>query len=147
MMAKEMNATKVAFSVEDTESNLMILNENAVLPTTLVVYQDVPLFISANCIRNNQCSQCNREDKWINLKKDGVKYQALSSNCQLMLFADKAYCVSIIANKFKTDYYRADFCYKKYSADKVVEIMAKLTKFQMINYTQSANVERNVDLF
>ena len=146
-MAKEMNATKVAFSVEDTESNLMILNENAVLPTTLVVYQDVPLFISANCIRNNQCSQCHREDKWINLTKDGVKYQALSSDCQLMLFADKAYCISQIASKIKADFYRADFCYKKYSADKVFEIMNKLVNFKPISNTQSANIERNVDLF
>ena len=146
-MAKEMNVSKISFSVEDTESNLMVLNENAVLPTTLVVYQDVPLFISANCIRNNQCSQCNREDKWINLKKDGVKYQALSSNCQLMLFADKAYCLSSVADKIKADYYRADFCYKKYSADKVADIMNNLVNFHPVSNTQSANVERNVDLF
>lgn len=147
LMAKELGVSKVAFSVEDTMSNLLTLNEKAVLPTSLVVYQDVSLFISANCIRNNTCAQCSHEDKWINLRKDGVKYQALSSNCQLMMFADKAYCISDVANKINADFYRADFCYKKYSADKVAEIMQKLMKFETISNTQSANVERNVDLF
>ena len=147
LMAKEMNASRVTLSVEDTESNLLVLNKKSVLPTVLVVYQDTPLFISANCIRSNTCAQCDHQDKWLKLKKDGVKYQALSSRCQLMLFADKPYCISSFAAQMKPDFYRADFCYKKYTPEKVAEIMRCLQSGQTVPNTVSANVERNRDMF
>jgi hypothetical protein len=146
-MAKEMGVSRVSFSVEDTESNILNLNNNAVLPTTLIVYQDTPLFISASCIRSNTCAQCDHQDRWIDLKKDGISYQALSSHCQLMLFGRKPYCISPLAEKFRPDFYRADFCYKKYTTEQVLQIFTKLRKFEPIVNTVSANIERNVDLF
>ena len=117
------------------------------LPTTLVVYQDTPLFTSASCIRSNPCAQCDHQDKWLDLKKDGVSYQALSSHCQLMLFSRKPYCISSVAQKIRADYYRADFCYKKYTAEQVRQIFDKLKNFEALNNTVSANIERNVDMF
>ena len=145
--AKELGVSRITFSVEDTESNLMILNQNSVLPTTLVVYQDTPLFISANCIRSHSCSQCDHADKWFNMKKDGVSYLGLSSHCQFMLFNQKAFSISEVAQKIHPDFYRADFCYKKYSAQQVAELMQKLRCFEVLKNTVSANVERNIDLF
>ena len=147
LSAEELGATRVTFSVEDTESNLMILNQNSVLPTVLVVYQDTPLFISANCIRSHSCAQCDHKDKWFNLKKDGVSYQALSANCQLMLFNQKAFSISEMAEKIHPNYYRADFCYKKYSVQQVADIMSQLKNFKGLRNTISANVERNADMF
>lgn len=147
LMAKKLGANRMTFSVEDTLSNLLNLNENAILPTTLVVYQDTPLFISASCIRSNTCAQCDHQDKWLDLKKDGVRYKALSAQCQLMLFADKAFAIPQVASQIKPDFYRADFCYKKYSQGQVADIMNKLMQFTFFKDTISANVERNVDLF
>ena len=145
--ARDLGVKRVTFSVEDTESNLLNLNDNAVLPTTLIVYQDTPLFISANCIRSNSCAQCDHQDKWLNLQKDGIEYQALSADCQLMLFAKKAFVVSETAKKIKPDFYRADFCYKKYQPDEVAAIMQKLMTFEPLKNTISANIEHHVDLF
>ena len=145
--AQELGASRITFSVEDTLSNLRILNSHSVLPTTLIVYQDTPLFISASCIRSHSCAQCDHLDKWLDLQKDGVKYQALSSQCQLMLFGRKPYCIASMAQKIKPDFYRADFCYKKYTPEQVVSLMEQLMNFETINNTVSANMERNVDLF
>ena len=145
--AKELGAKRITFSVEDTLSNMQMLNENAILPTTLVVYQDTPLFISASCIRSNSCAQCDHQDKWLDLQKDGVKYQALSHRCQLMLFGKKPYCLTSSAKEIKADFYRADFCYKKYTPEQVSSLMRKIMNFETINNTVSANTERNVDMF
>ena len=146
-LSKEMGAKRIAFSVEDTEVNILTLNDNSILPTTLVVYQDTPLFISANCIRSHSCSQCNQQDKWFDLKKDGVRYKALSRNCQLILLGDKPFSCVKIASKIKPDFYRADFCYKKYTPSQVKNIMNNLMGFEAINNTTSANIERNMDMF
>ena len=145
--AKELGASRVTFSVEDTESNLLNLNENALLPTTLIVYQDTPLFTSANCIRSHPCTQCDHQDKWFDLQKDGIKYKALSSHCQLMLFDDKAFSDIQIAQQVKPDFYRADFCYKKYQPEQVAFIMQKLMAFEPLKNTVSANTQRSSDMF
>lgn len=147
LTAKELGASRVTFSVEDTEDNLEALNNHAVLPTTLIVYQDTPLFISANCIRSHSCAQCTHQDKWIDLKKDGIKYQALSSNCQLMLFGGNAFSIASAAEKIRPDFYRADFCYKKYTAAQVAQITDKLMRFETPDNTISANVQRHAVFF
>ena len=81
------------------------------------------------------------------MKKDGVSYLGLSSHCQFMLFNQKAFSISEVAQKIHPDFYRADFCYKKYSAQQVAELMQKLRCFEVLKNTVSANVERNIDLF
>lgn len=145
--AEKMNASRVTLSVEDTLSNLLLLNKNSSLPTVLVVYQDTPLFISANCIRSNDCAHCDHQDKWLALQKDGVRYQALSSRCQLMMFAEKPLCLSRTAAKITPDFYRADFCYRKYSAENTAEIMRRLQNFDDLPGTCPANAERHADMF
>lgn len=145
--AQELGVGRVTFSLEDTASNLLSLNKNACLPTTLVVYQDTPLFISANCIRSHSCGQCDRKDKWFDLKKDGIRYKALSSDCQLMLFGEKAFSAISIARQLNPDFYRVDFCYKKYTSEQVKDILDKLMRFESLPNTVSANIERNADVF
>lgn len=145
--AEKMNVSRVTFSVEDTSSNILFLNKNSSLATTLVVYQDTPLFISANCIRSNDCAHCDHQDKWLPLQKDGVKYQALSSHCQLMMFAEKPFSISQAAAQVIPDFYRADFCYKKYSPENVADILRRLQNFEDLPETCSANIERYTDMF
>ncbi len=146
-MAKEMRASRVTLAIEDTLPNLENLSFTTPLPISMVVYQDAPLFTSAVCIRDNNCKDCDRKPQWISLQKDGLTYQALSQNCQLMMFADKAFCAIEQAPKIRADFYRADFCYKKYSPTDVKNIFAKLTNFTAPNNCFSGNLTRRNEMF
>lgn len=135
--AKAIGAQKVSFAIEDTLDNIKQLTVVAPLKTTFVVYQDAPLFTSAVCIRENDCRICSRKEKWYDLSRDGKKYQALSKDCQIMLFDKNPFCFAAEAKDVKCSYYRADFCYKTYSSEQVAEIMAKL-----MNFTDVANAAK-----
>lgn len=140
--AQEMKASRVTLALEDDLKNMRALVEKSSLPMTMAVYQDVPLFTSADCIRSNACKDCVRGEKWVNLNRDGQKYQALSKDCQIMLFADKPYCAAAEAKSVKADFYRADFCYKKYQPQEVVRIFNKLRKFEDIGNCGKGNLVR-----
>lgn len=141
-MAKSMGANRVSLSPEDVLSNLKDVSEKSSLPVSFTLYQDVPLFISANCIRSNPCTSCPRGEKWMELERDGVKYKALSRDCQIMLFSEKALCFAAEAALIKADYYRVDFCYKKYNLKIIAEIWDKLRKFEDIAGCMKANINK-----
>jgi U32 family peptidase len=138
--AKSIGAEKVSFAIEDTLENIKNLTEVAPLKTTFVVYQDVPLFTSAVCIRENDCRICSRKEKWYDLSRDGKKYQALSKDCQIMLFDKNPFCFAAEAKEVKCSYYRADFCYKPYSSEQVAEVMAKLMNFTDVDNAAKGNI-------
>ncbi len=146
-MAKSLGAGRITLSLEDTPENLAEVAEKSSLPVVMAVYTDAPLFTSAGCIRSNPCKVCDAKEKWIDLSKEGEKYQALSKDCQTMLFAEKALCFAAEAKGIKADYYRADFVYKKYSAAQVRSIWEKLKKFEDIENTQKANLSRRKAMF
>lgn len=140
--AKQMGASKVSFALEDDLKNLKTLSAKSSLPLTMVVYQDVPLFTSADCIRSNPCKDCARGEKWIPLERNGIKYQALSKNCQIMLFTDKPFCVAKEAEAVATDFYRVDFCYKKYTSEKAARIFDAVKNFADVPECYKANFIR-----
>lgn len=142
-MAKEMSASKVTAAVEDTGPNLLKIVEKSPLPIGMVVYQDVPLFTSADCIRSNSCKNCLRGEKWINLERGGKKYQALSKDCQVMLFAEKPLCLAAEARDAGASFYRVDFCYKKYTPEKAAAIWQKMRRFEDIPGTEKGNAVKN----
>lgn len=146
-MAQKYGVNRVTLPVEDTFSNIKNMAMISSLPVAMVVYQDVPLFTSAVCIRDNLCKDCNREKQWIRLERDEKKYDALSENCQLMLFDKRAYCVASEAKSVKADFYRADFVYKNYTAEDVVAILAKLMNFEDVKQTQKGNISRRNENF
>ncbi len=146
-MAKEIGASRVTVAIEDTLSNLENLSFNTPLPITMIVYQDAPLFTSAVCIRDNACKDCNHKPLWISLQKDSQKYQALSQNCQLMMFSDKAFCAAEQASKIRADFYRADFCYKNYSPIEVKKIFYQLINFTTPSNCFSANLNSRNEVF
>ena len=143
-LAREMGASRVALSVEDEFDNLKNLVKEASLPVTLVVYQDPALFTSAACIRTNACKDCPRGEKWLSLAKDGQKYLALSKDCQTMLFAEQALCYAAEAAEIHADYYRADFIYKPYQAEQVLQIWEKLRKFEDVANIRKGNMHRRL---
>ncbi|MBR1948895.1 MAG: U32 family peptidase, partial [Alphaproteobacteria bacterium] len=116
-MAKDMHISRVTLAVEDTLSNMENLALNSPLPVVLVIYQDVVLFTSAVCIRDNLCKDCSQKPLWLSLEKDGQKYEALSKDCQLMMFNQKSFCIAKEAKNIKADFYRVDFVYKNYSPE------------------------------
>ncbi len=127
-MAKEFGASRVCLTLEDNVENWQSLAEKSCLPVVFPVYQDVPLFTSAVCIRANACKECSREEKLMHLERDGKKYDVLSKNCQTMLFKNTPLCFEREYKSIKSDYYRIDFMYKKYSPDEVNRVVNMFVK-------------------
>ena len=86
------------------------------------------MFTSAVCIRHNDCAHCTGAKKWINLSKDGQIFEALSVNCQTMLFNRKPFCLADQACDIKASFYELDFCYKPYTPRQLKEITDSLLK-------------------
>lgn len=83
-------------ALESSENNMDLLVNSSALPLVQVVSSFPPLFTSAVCIRNNDCANCNQEEKRFNIKKDGKEYLAVSKNCQIQLFNKKPYIRKLI---------------------------------------------------
>lgn len=143
-MAKDCGASRACLSVEDNLHNWQKLAQISPLPICLVVYQDVALFSSAGCIRDNACKNCQQGKKWMEMSKNGAKYQVLSQNCQTMLFADKALSFGAEAKEVSADFYRIDLLYKEYSIKKAAEIIQELRDSQDPLLSQKANLYRKI---
>ena len=136
--AKEMGASRVTLSVEDTLANMKQLTEKTVLPLVAIAYQDVPLFISANCIRRTPCAGCSGKPEWFDLKQ----YQALSVPCETYVFKKEAYTSMPDALDLDVDFYRADFAFKKYTPEQVKEIFDDLRNGHTLTGTYQGNLRR-----
>jgi len=140
MMAKELGACRITLPAEDLLSNLQKTTKNSPLPVVWEIYGDNPLFTSAVCIRNNECKDCLRNEKRIEVRKNGHQYEVLSKKCQTMLFDTDAYCVAAEAKNVVADYYRVSFVYKDYTPDKVAKIWNKVHNFEDVNYIHKGNL-------
>lgn len=138
--AGEIGASGVCLAIEDTLSNIKDLAAKSSLNTTLVVYQDAPLFISAGCIRRNKCQECQGGEKWYEIEKDGQKYQALSKDCQVMLFSKNPFCIAEESAELSVTYRRMDFCYKKYTSEDVKNISQTLMSGHNVTNSSHANI-------
>ena len=110
------------------------------LPIVMPIYTDVPLFISADCIRSNGCAECSRGEKWLKLKCDGVCYTALSRDCQIMLFDERSLCFAVEAKEVNVAAYRVDFCFKAYSAKQAAKIWECVRRFQDVDGCAKGNI-------
>ena len=143
-MAKQMGASRVTMSFEDTFENLADVATKAALPVVLPIYSNVPLFISANCIRQNDCKHCKGGKEWFNLTKDNQKYEALSVPCQTMVFNQKAFYIGNIADKIGADYLRIDFTYKDYTPEQIENILRAVKDGKNLPNTYSGNLQRRI---
>jgi hypothetical protein len=132
-MAQKIGASQVNLSLEDIKTNVCNIIEKSPIKTELVIYQDTPLFISVGCIRNNDCKICKQGEKWFELEKDGQKFEALSRDCQIMLFDNRPYCIATEAKDLEPDCFRIDFAYRKYKAEKVLNIFNQLVEFKGVS--------------
>ena len=66
------------------------------------------------------------------MEQNGHKYKALSRDCQVMMFDAKPFCIAAEAKDLRPDYFRMDFCYRKYTMEKVADITDLLLKFNNV---------------
>lgn len=142
-MATEIGASQVTLSLEDIKLNICNLTEKSNLKTNLIIYQDIPLFTSVGCIRDNDCKVCPQGELWFDLQNQGQKYKALSRDCQMMVFDDKPFCIAREAKDIAPDYFRMDFCYKPYTPKTVANTVAKLMAFNDTDNCIKGNFIRN----
>ncbi len=143
-MAKEMGARRVTLSPEDTLENMKDLASYSPLPIVLPAYTDPVLFISANCIRENPCSSCDRQRKQWDIQLKGKTYQVVSQNCQASVYADKALCMIKEAQEIHPDFIRIDFVGKTYTAEEVQKIIGMTLFSQPIEDVWNANLMREI---
>ena len=141
--AKELGATRITLSVEDTLENMQVVAENSALPMTMVVYQDVPLFTSANCIKN-ACKTCDKSACVLPLKNGGQTYFAAIKNCQLTLYSEHAFYVGAEKEKVATEFCRVDFVNRPYTSVKVKELWQKIKSGEKISGTMNANLHKSI---
>lgn len=140
MFAKEIGVGRVAFATEDTKSNIESLIEAAPIDTMLVVYRNAPLFTSAACIRENDCSRCPKGEKHFFLEKDGRQYEAVSKSCQVMLFDKEPVCIAAETRDLNVAWRRIDLCFRSYTPEQVSDIVRTLRRFQNVRGTFGANI-------
>ena len=138
--AAETGAKRVSFALEDTLENIKELTAKASLATTFVVYQNAPLFISAGCVRDNDCKHCTGGEKRYSLQQNGRQYEAVSKNCQVMVFDKNPLCFAKEASAVETDFYRMDFIYRKYQPSEVKKIADKLMHFEDVGNVNKGNI-------
>jgi len=141
--AKELGADRITLSVEDTLENMSAVAQKSALPTTLVVYQDVPLFTSANCIKN-ACKTCDKSACVLPLKNGSQIYFASIQNCQLIVYSEHAFYIGAERAKISADFYRVDFVNRPYTAQKVLELWSKIKVGEKIQGTMTGNLKRSI---
>ena len=77
------------------------------------------------------------------MEQNGHKYKALSRDCQVMMFDAAPYCIAAEAKDLQPDYFRMDFCYRPYAAEKVADIVNKLLKFENVTNCIKGNFMNN----
>ncbi len=138
--AKEIGASRVTLSVEDSIENMKKIAETASLPVVMPVYQDAPLFTSAVCIRANSCKSCPKGEKWLKLRHNGKEYTALSKDCQTVLLAGRPLCFAAEAGAVPAAFYRADFVYRPYTPEAAAAVWNKIYRFEDVSGCAKGNL-------
>lgn len=143
-MAEECGASRITLSLEDNGENLKRLAGVSVLPVVMVVYQDVPLFSSAACIRQNACKECPRGEKRMFLRQKSRQFEVLSRDCQTFVLDEAPLCLAEEAADVKADWYRADFVYRRYSGEEADAVWRRLRSFKNIIPSRQGNWQRRI---
>lgn len=143
-MAVEAGAGRVTLSPEDMPENWQAMAEKSPVPVVLPVYEDIALFTSAACIRDNACKDCDRRKKRIMLRRGAEEYEAVSENCRTIMLNRKAWYAGQAAKTVKAGFYRVSFLYREYTAEDAREIWRQSRDFAAIAGTTNGNLERKI---
>ena len=140
--AFEQKVKGVTLSVEDTKDNIQKLSTLSD-DTTLVLYQDIPLFISANCVRENDCSVCTRKPLVEEIKSNKDLFLLCSKNCETYVMKKTPFYIGADVKNISVDFYRLDFCHRTYTTSEVKKIIEAAKSCQKIKNTFSGNFNKN----
>ncbi|MDD4519962.1 MAG: U32 family peptidase, partial [Alphaproteobacteria bacterium] len=138
--AKEQGLSRAAYSFEDTLENRVLLAEKSPLPLVNVLYADVPLFISENCIRDDACDTCSHQEKWVDLGTT----EALSKDCRTYVFDKRSYSLSSFKKKIPASYFEMDFVYKPYTKEEVKALQKEIRSGNDLKNTFMGNLLRKI---
>lgn len=142
-MAQDLGAMRITLPIEDNIENMAQVSTLSPVPTVAVVYQDIPLFTSANCIKNN-CTHCNKAACTLPLHKGSDTYLAQIKDCSLTLISNKAFYMGKLRNKIPADFYRIDFINRTYTHEQVANLVQKILSDEPILKTHSGNLKKNI---
>lgn len=137
----ELGATRVTLSPEDTLDNLKkltTLDENIVV----CLYQNPALFISANCVRQNDCRACNRKTLHAQISNGKNKYELISENCETVVVPQTPLCWSDETSTINAAAYRVDFCHKKYTPTMAHQIFETVRAGKKVKNTSLFNLKK-----
>ncbi|MGN1062886.1 MAG: U32 family peptidase [Alphaproteobacteria bacterium] len=137
----EMNATGVTLSPEDTFDNIQKL-----IATTdkagVILYQDIPLFISANCVRPNDCADCTQRPWQADLSGTHGQFTVISKKCQTYVLPKQPLCWAQEMKNLNAGFYRVDFCYNRYTPATAADIWNRVRNGQNIQGSVQFNLKK-----
>ena len=137
-MADELGIGRVTLSVEDTADNVASL-VSRIKSVCLIRYQDVPLFLSANCVRENDCRDCPRGRIEMSMTNGKGSFTVISENCQTVVTDNRPY---YIKEAPPADWYRIDFCYRRYTPDQAKDVVKTVKTGGEINHSFDGNFHK-----
>ena len=140
-MMFENNASGITFSVEDTYDNIHCLSQK-MSDTTVIVYQDTPLFLSANCIRPNDCTNCSHQPERYTLSNGRDLLQAISKDCLTTVFKNEPFYIGDMVDDLSVTWLRMDFCYRQYSAQQLNNLIRKIQKGEKLTRRYTGNFKK-----
>ncbi len=143
-MAAEMGISRVTLSPEDTFENWQNLSASCSLPLVLPVYEDIALFTSAVCLRDNACKICDKKRKVIHLTRGSDKFAAISENCQTTVLDERAWYIGAQRKLPPADFYRAAFVFRDYTAEDVAALLNKIRAGCELGNTNCGNFIRRI---
>ena len=138
----EMGANGITFSVEDTKDNILKLAQQCE-NTTLVVYQDVPLFLSANCVRENTCADCSQQEEHFVLSNGKEQFEAISKNCLTTVVKNVPFYIGDLAHNIPATWFRMDFCHKQYTAGQIQNLIKTIQAGKPLKMKYTGNFSKS----
>lgn len=111
----ELGAKNIFISPEDTLDNIQKLTSRSD-KIGVILYTDVPVFLSANCVRENDCAVCNQKPWHAELSNGKGRFELISQNCQTTVVPREALCWAGETAQIDASVYRVDFCHKHYDS-------------------------------
>ena len=137
----ELGAQSVFTSTEDTLENIQKLTAISD-KVGVILYTDVPVFLSANCVRENDCSVCNQQPWHTEVSNGKGRFELISKNCQTTVVPREALCWASEMEHINASIYRVDFCHKHYDALTAKRIWDTIRSGKDIKSTTKFNLKK-----
>jgi len=133
--------SRATFSVEDTLDNIKKLSSKST-QTALILYQDTPLFLSANCVRENDCRTCPKGRLESELTNGKNRYRLISENCLTTVTDMRPFALPPIAQTLSVGYFRIDFVNRRYTPNQARQIIDSIREKKKISPSFCGNFEK-----